>query len=376
MIRAKSDGGWIVVFVALSLVVLCGFVALAIDVGSFLSARTSVQRAADAGALAGAFAYVTEQNAADQAKKTAATDQAKKTAASNQVMGANIREDEVTVEFPPGLNQIKVTTTHNAPIFFAKVLGMTVAPISATAIAEAATQPYSSECVKPLFIPNTIHATGNPCNECNQAVPQVLINGSGAVTSFGLQQLWIWDKINVKSASDPLYPLPAGMVNVFATTFGNDTPGGTLQYGKNISGCPSGVKISCNSTYQLKSDSGLNSATLAEFTKLVNANGSPADTFDPATHLFKGPDGNKYNTSHQLITVPIFDVCTIPSFCPAARLGDPNREIKVVGFARVFAQIIGVNVRFTFVGLSGCGTIPPNSPETGPYGYPVRLVHN
>ena len=45
--------GTILPIVALALVGLCGFVALAIDVGMVLVARTQVQNAADAAAMAG-----------------------------------------------------------------------------------------------------------------------------------------------------------------------------------------------------------------------------------------------------------------------------------------------------------------------------------
>jgi hypothetical protein len=372
MISKKSDCGWISVFVALSLVMLCGFVALAVDVGSFLSARTSAQRAADAGALAGALTYVTGGNA---------TEHATQVAASNQIMGANIPTGEVTVEFPAS-RQVKVTINHNAPIFFAKVLGMQVAPIKAEAIAEASAQPYSSECVKPLFIPNTYRSPKDPCTEYVLPPPDryryALVDGAGQVTPFASDQLGGFDKINVKSVNEPLYPLPSGRATVFATVFRNDTQTGSTLYGQNISNCPGGIKISCNSTYQIKSESGpiLNSTTLTEFTNLANANGSPDTWVDVGQ--YRESNGNIYNTSHQLITVPIFDVYSIPDFCssPTDTIKNPDEKIKVVGFARMFSMVIGGDVRFFLVGLSGCSDAQPDSPETGPYGYPVRLVHN
>jgi hypothetical protein len=371
MISKKNDCGWISVFVALSLVILCGFVALAVDVGSFLSARASAQRAADAGALAGALTYVTGGNAADNATQVAA---------SNQIMGANIPPGDVTVDVLPASRQVKVTINHNAPTFFAKVLGINVAPISATAIAEASAQPYSSECVKPLFFPNIIRTPDDPCKEyaSPDRYENALIDGVGKVTPYGSGLSGTFDKINVKSGNEPLFPSPSGMTNVFATTFKNDTQSGTTLYGQNISECPSGIKISCNSIYQVKTESGpnLNSTTLTEFTNLANAKGSPDTWVD--VNQYKDQHGNIYNTSHQLITVPIFDVYSIPDFCssPTDTLKNPAETIKVVGFARMFSMVIGGNVRFFLVGLSGCSDAPPDSPETGPYGYPVRLVHD
>ncbi len=52
--------GYVMVSVALLLPVLCGFAALAVDLGMLMSARAAVRRAADAGALAGAFTFVVD----------------------------------------------------------------------------------------------------------------------------------------------------------------------------------------------------------------------------------------------------------------------------------------------------------------------------
>jgi hypothetical protein len=383
MIRNKNDSGWIAVFVALSLVMLCGFVALAVDVGSFLSARTSAQRAADAGALAGALTYVINGDATPPPTETTARDNATKVAASNQIMGANIPAGEITVEFPAS-RRVQVTITHNAPIFFAKVLGIKVAPIKAEAIAEASLNPMASECVKPLFIPNTIHLPINPCDGCVGS-PQILIDGSGQVTDFGREKIGKGHYyINVKGANESLGQQPPGKRNVFATTFSNDTQSGTTQFGQNILECPSGARIACNNSYPLKSDPGANlyAEAFNQFTSLVNANGSPDNWVNVGQ--YRGANGNIYNTSHQLITVPMFDVCGIPHFCDDANndgvkdaiLLNPNMQIKVVGFARMLARFENGKLTLDLAGLSGCGSLTADPKDAGPYGYPVRLVHN
>lgn len=372
MTSEKSNCGWIAVVVALSLVMLCGFVALAVDVGSFLTVRASAQRAADAGALAGALTYVTGGDA---------TTQATTTAASNQIMGAPIPAGEVTVTTFPAARQVQVTITHNAPIFFAKVLGISTAPISATAIAEASSSFIASDCVKPLFIPNTIHEPQYPCIGCT--TNQVLVNGAGQVTAYGSSLLGWSPYIHVRSASESLNKPLFGERNVFATTFSNDTQGGITQFGQNIVQCPTGARITCLDSYPVKNDPGLNTESLTEFTNLVNANGAPDDYW--GLGQYHGPDGHTYDTSHQLITVPIFDVCSIPSFCqdvnPTDSFGDavltnPTQQITVVGFARMFATINNGKVQLYLVGLDGCGTVPPPVSDAGPYGHPVRLVHN
>ena len=52
--RRETQGGYVLPATALLIVVFLAFTALAVDVGVLLGARASAQRAADAGALAGA----------------------------------------------------------------------------------------------------------------------------------------------------------------------------------------------------------------------------------------------------------------------------------------------------------------------------------
>lgn len=53
----KSENGQMLVFTAISMAILMGFLALAIDVGTLFRAKRNVQIAADAGAVAGALEY-------------------------------------------------------------------------------------------------------------------------------------------------------------------------------------------------------------------------------------------------------------------------------------------------------------------------------
>src|SRR5881397_433849 len=83
--RKDSESGYILVTVAALLFVLVGFTALAVDMGTVLSSRTQLQRAADAAALAGAFTFNVNPSLTDQ--PTRASNQALKTATANTVMG-------------------------------------------------------------------------------------------------------------------------------------------------------------------------------------------------------------------------------------------------------------------------------------------------
>jgi hypothetical protein len=181
---------------------------------------------------------------------------------------------------------------------------------------------------------------------------------------------------------------PAGKINLYGVTFDNDAQIGEVQFGQNISQCTSSDKIVCNNSYAVKNDTAtnLNSTAQKEFTNLANTNGSQ-DTW-AGLGKYTAPDGAISNTSHQLITVPIFDVCSIPHFCdkdtaapfqPKAMLSTPSQKIKVIGFARMFVQVLSSGeIRLYLAGLSGCGSYVPDpaTAEAGSYGIPVRLVHN
>src|SRR5262245_3558031 len=90
----KEQEGFVLVVVALTLVVLIGFVALGVDTGALYSARTAAQEAADAAALAGAFTYINTPKATQPATATA---NATQIALSNKIMGKAITAADITV---------------------------------------------------------------------------------------------------------------------------------------------------------------------------------------------------------------------------------------------------------------------------------------
>src|SRR5262249_60862523 len=86
-------GGSILPLVAVSLIALCGFVALAVDVGMIVVARTQAQTAADAAAMAGARSLDgTPSGNTDQA-----TTNAQHTAAADVILSVPIPTSEAAV---------------------------------------------------------------------------------------------------------------------------------------------------------------------------------------------------------------------------------------------------------------------------------------
>ncbi len=92
--RIRDQRGATLVMVALGLFVFLGMVALAVDLGMLLGARTESQRVADAAALAGAGSLITAPDDEARARQWALD-----YAAENTVLGtiADVRDEDVDV---------------------------------------------------------------------------------------------------------------------------------------------------------------------------------------------------------------------------------------------------------------------------------------
>jgi hypothetical protein len=149
--RRNRRRGTVLPMVAVSLVGLCGFVALAADVGMVTVAKTQVQSAADSAALAGARAI----DGSESPNLTAATGFAHNAATGHYVLGAAVSASTVDVEhgsyhydtvsesfqpqFPPitpdAYNLTRATVTRHAATTFARLVGISSFDVSATATA-------------------------------------------------------------------------------------------------------------------------------------------------------------------------------------------------------------------------------------------------
>ena len=218
--RRKGERGQTILLVAASLVTLLGMAALAIDVVTLYMARAEAQRAADAGALAGAKMLADTGLTTDPCNTTLATAaqslaQTQAQLAAQQNLIAGQPAPSPTVTFPNGgqtscsalgpaafgINpQVKVAVTRsNLPIFFARVWNQGLATVSATATAEAynpsnsatlnttgSVIPIAPRCAKPLILPNcdptNPNKSGSPCGSS----PTFIDATTGAITNPGL----------------------------------------------------------------------------------------------------------------------------------------------------------------------------------------------
>jgi len=133
MRHMRDDTGAVAVIVAILMVVLVGFTALAVDVGYVMTIRRQLQTAADAAALAGCRVLAdggTEAEALAEADGYAARNAFEP--ADSLVMLTTPPDTEVTPTW------IQVTCQRESPLFFARVLGIDTTPIRASARAEIA----------------------------------------------------------------------------------------------------------------------------------------------------------------------------------------------------------------------------------------------
>lgn len=355
--------GYVIVTVALTLALLSGFAALALDWGLLLSARTAAQAAADSAALAGAFTFVVQPLAP---QPQTARELALSAATSNNITSAPIETSDVSVDVDPGNRRVTVSIRRSEGTFFARVLGWDRVDIEVQASAEASLTATGSTCAKPWFIPNAAASTLGSCDAC--AAGEVLISG-GSVTAFAQSQLGA--PFIIKPAN-PRNALAPGQFYAIAM------PGsiGGADYRDNISTC-SPVVVRCNETYSVEPGNMIG-PTAQGVKELI---GPDADTYIDLGR-YQRSDGTLSDTSPQLISTPIWNECGMAGFCPAGELPADGRNttIAVVGFAMLFLEDVqGNDVIARLTGISACGPgggggAGPAPRETGPYSVPVRLV--
>src|SRR5207302_6824496 len=197
----KNQRGVTLLLAALTMFVVLGMAALAVDVASLYLAKSEAQRSAEAGAMAAARALVAAgvtgdpSNSSDiwQTACAAAIQQAQFVAGQNKVGGAAPSAAQVTVTFPNapnktdcsgtnsifGINpQVAVSVQRNdLPTFFSRIWRKNPITVSSSATAEAFNPsnsgsvgggqgvPVAPHCVKPWIIPNLdpdpVHGVGS-----------------------------------------------------------------------------------------------------------------------------------------------------------------------------------------------------------------------
>src|SRR5882724_54895 len=407
--RHSGERGQTILLVAVSLVALLGMAALAIDVVTLYVARSEMQRAADAAALAGAKAFVDSGVTSDPTSparqllaQTMATTVINSILPQNKVSGAPpvLVAGSPTFAFgPPGTANPHLTVTlqrTDLPTFFARIWGSRLATVTASAVAEAYNPagapanypPIAPKGVKPLLVPNLDPNRGGapyiPTVATGVVAPGVVGEGpftladgcpNGAATC-GLP-------VVLPSPSTGNYYLPA----VVTPNPANLCPSclGVSDFEHSVECCDFNLYSCGGATPNVTVDT------------LMSGNSSRQDVHNGMQCLLHSPSadtivvddllagtgpakitansgpklGNLVTTSSSIAILPIFD----PASLNAAG------QVTIVGFMQAFiagsngsGDITGV----TILNVVGCGSNPGPPPPVLGGGYspiPVRLIH-
>ncbi|MGD8628961.1 MAG: Tad domain-containing protein [bacterium] len=147
----EGERGSTLVFTAIAMVVILVVSAIAIDLGVIGAARSQLQNAMDASALAGASGLFDGQDKATQLAITFA--------GLNECMNIPVNIKVADVSFPDS-SKIRVEKTQPIGLYFAKVIGIDSADIYATATAAIGGLSGTSR-VKPWAIPDFDYVLGD-----------------------------------------------------------------------------------------------------------------------------------------------------------------------------------------------------------------------
>jgi Flp pilus assembly protein TadG len=210
---AHNESGATAIVFALALTVLCGFVALALDVGHLVMAKAELQRTADAAALAGAMgllpyidtgtptpnwtqgqskAHAIISNAANQADGQVFTDTdgtvlygywlLNPPAGYAQIPLSTVRTTTVAYLPEPAVN---VTLSRNVTLYFAPVVGVS-SPTTVSATATAILpEDYQTTGLPPIAMDyNTVYTTVKGTVEIDVLTQDIKIQSNGGIAGW------------------------------------------------------------------------------------------------------------------------------------------------------------------------------------------------
>ena len=152
MVRfAGNEKGNILVLATVALFSILGFASIAVDVGCLLTAKNQLQSAVDASALSGASGLMVDQ--AEAVQRTILV------GSRNACLNQPVTLNSSNVDFP-NTNQIRVQAAQTVTLFFAKIVGIQSANVSAVAVAEIGNI-TSTNGLRPWCVPdmNWTHGT-------------------------------------------------------------------------------------------------------------------------------------------------------------------------------------------------------------------------
>lgn len=148
---SRDERGATLVLVALSMFLLLGMAALAVDMSAAFAWRSEAQKIADAAALAGGSAFLDFQQSEAEPY---ARSRAYAYAIEHTLKGVKVDSSEVTVQVIPADYKVRVWINRtDMPTWFANILGFNGVDIGAMAAAQASGA-GTAKCLKPFALPD------------------------------------------------------------------------------------------------------------------------------------------------------------------------------------------------------------------------------
>jgi hypothetical protein len=426
--QRHREQGQTIILVAVSLISLLAMAALAIDIVTLYVARSEIQRATDAAALAGAkaiadsgFTSVPSTDANYGNAKSLALSMATNainavtlaTPPINLVAGGQplvVGSPSFDFTTHPGSYQVTVSlNSSNLHTFFSKIWGRGSASVKATATAEAynpanlpSITPIAPQSVKPWLIANADPTVGLP------APPLVDTTTPNWVVDSGV----IGKTFDLVSDCDPAFPTICKLLDI-GTPW---THGTTVDYLPALVTTPNTANVCPACAGATDYENSIECADVATSYKVLSCGGGAAhaqwdNTINPSPagnnasalgaeclihattsgggmgqdsliepgpifsapytiHAQSGP--TLVSTSSSIVTIPIFDTAT---FDPLVN------NVTVVGFLQAFIQQVNPGpsgtINLTVLNIAGCNSPNTANPVVGGSGsspVPVRLI--
>lgn len=369
MRRTGNRGQVLLVFLA-GLLALLGVAALGIDVGYLYTVRHELQRSTDAGALAGASAFLSG-NWTEGHTRAVANSRARAYASMDIVATTTLSAgSEVDVTFP-GPDRVRVVATRNVPLFFANLFLGATRTVTAYSIAEASVVNNSVIKLQPWGIPypwedpngNGLYDPGETVHrDCPNDVldpSRYFCPGTRVILKIGTPQ-------NSPNNPTGLPSLQQEPGHFFSLAI--DGTGGSVYRDTIANGSQNPISVGDAITLEPGDKVG---PTRQGTIDLMNADGNSRwnESLNlPESDLYHAEDGSWMN-SPRVVRIPIYD--------PEVALVNGRTDMVVAGFAGFWIEdfgpqgtIIGRFVPMKAVGQPG-GSAGPNA---GPVLKTLRLV--
>jgi len=368
MERKREKGQVLVAFVG-ALTALIGFAALGVDVGYMYTVRNELQRCADAGALAGASAFL-DGDWNDSDVRRMATVRAQTFASMDVVARSALATGEIGVMFP-AQDRVRVDTSRTVGLFFSRVFLGPTTTISASAVAEATSVGKNVKGLKPWGIPFPWEDDGDGLYEPGEVVhkdcPDGVVDPSRYFCPGTRVILKIGTPKNSPKNPNGLPSLQQEPGHFFALSL--DGSGGSTYRDTIVRGSDTPVSIGDSITLEPGNMVG---PTVQGTRDLVDADSGSA--WNAAKSL---PESDQYSVddsswmnSPRVIRIPVYD--------PEDTLSNGRTNMVVAAFAGFWIESIEHHqgtVIGRFIPNKAFGNIgPSDGPTSGPALKVLRLV--